>query len=137
MRGQGRHVPPGVGAEAPGEVERRSLLFPIELRAGPFAINAHGVMTAVGIWVGWLLARAEADRKGLDRVFLDGLIFAVILGGLVGARLDYVLFSDLGGYLRDPWSPRNEPGGGRRVLRQPGPLPHRAHGGGRGLRVRL
>lgn len=79
-------------------------MFPIELRAGPFAINAHGLMTAVGIWVGWLLARAEADRKGLDRVFLDGLIFAVILGGLVGARLDYVLFSDLGGYLRDPWS---------------------------------
>ena len=35
-------------------------MFPVELRLGPFAINAHGVMTATGFWVGWLLARLDS-----------------------------------------------------------------------------
>ena len=79
-------------------------MFPVELRLGPFAVNAHGVMTAVGIWLGWLLARVEARRKNLDPGFLDGLVVAVVLGGLVGARLSFVLFESLDTLLRDPWS---------------------------------
>jgi len=79
-------------------------MFPVELRLGPFAINAHGVMTAAGIWVGWLLARVEAERKDLDRAFLDGLVFAALFGGVVGARLHYVLFEDLAAFFHDPWS---------------------------------
>jgi phosphatidylglycerol:prolipoprotein diacylglycerol transferase len=79
-------------------------LFPVDLRVGPLAINAHGVMTAMGIWLGWLLARAEARRKNLDQAFLDNLVLAVVLGGLVGARLSFVLFENLDALLRDPWS---------------------------------
>ena len=58
-------------------------MFPLELRLGPFALNAHGVMTAAGIWVGWLLARREARRKGLgSKLFhrrpfgMDGILVA-------------------------------------------------------------
>ena len=77
-----------VGAEA--------LLFPVDLRGGPLAINVHGVMTAVGIWLGWLPARAEAERKGFDRTFLDNLALAIVLEGLVGgARLSFLLFENL------------------------------------------
>jgi phosphatidylglycerol:prolipoprotein diacylglycerol transferase len=79
-------------------------VFPLELRLGPFAINAHGVMTAAGIWAGWLLARREARRKGLDQTFLDNLALAVVFGGLVGARLSFVLFEGLDELLRDPWA---------------------------------
>ncbi len=79
-------------------------MFPFELRLGPFALNAHGVMTAAGIWIGWLLARAEAERKRLDRPFLDNLAFVVVLGGLAGARLSFLLFEGLDEVLRDPWS---------------------------------
>lgn len=79
-------------------------MFPVELRLGPFAINAHGVMTVVGIWLGWVLARVEARRKTLDPVFLDNLALAVVLGGLVGARLSFLLFENLPAVLRDPWS---------------------------------
>lgn len=79
-------------------------MFPVELRLGPFALNAHGVLTAAGIWLGWFLARREARRKGLDQAFLDNLVPAAVLGGLVGARLSFVLFESLDVILRDPWS---------------------------------
>ena len=59
---------------------------------------------AMGLWVAWLLSRVEARRKGLDVEFLDALAFAAIVGGVVGARLYYALFADLGGYLQDPGS---------------------------------
>jgi len=62
------------------------------------------VLAALGVAVGWLLAGVEVKRKQLDPVFLDRLAGAGLLGGLVGARLDYVLFADLPGYLRDPGS---------------------------------
>ena len=89
MRPRAKHAMPScaAGAEAP--------VFPVELRVGPLAINAHGVMTAVGIWLGWLLARAEAERQRLDRTFPANLAFAIVLEGLVGARLSFLLFENL------------------------------------------
>jgi prolipoprotein diacylglyceryltransferase len=53
-------------------------LFPIEVRLGPFAINPYGVLAAVGVFAGWLLARAEA-RRILDLEFLERLVFAALL----------------------------------------------------------
>jgi hypothetical protein len=59
-------------------------LFPVDLCVGPLAINAHGVMTAAGIWLRWPVDRAEAERKGLDRTFPGYLALAIALQGLVG-----------------------------------------------------
>ncbi len=78
-------------------------MFPISLQLGPFTINAHGVMMALGFIAGWLLIRNEARRKGLDREALEGLLPYAVIGGLIGARLNYLLFSDLGHYLENPW----------------------------------
>jgi len=78
-------------------------LFPIFLQIGPFTINAHGVMTALGFMAGWLLVRYEARRKGLDLKILEGLIPYAVIGGLIGARLNYLFFSDLSYYIENPW----------------------------------
>ncbi|MFQ5852999.1 MAG: prolipoprotein diacylglyceryl transferase [Candidatus Binatia bacterium] len=78
-------------------------MFPISFAIGPFIVNAHGVMMALGFIVGWFLVRYEARRKGLNREALEGLVPYAVVGGLIGARLNYLLFSDLGHYLDNPW----------------------------------
>ncbi len=77
-------------------------MFPNYLQIGPFTINAHGVMMALGFIAGWFLALYEARRKGLERKTLEGLLPYAVIGGLIGARLNYLLFSDLGHYLENP-----------------------------------
>ena len=67
-------------------------MFPISLQLGPFTINAHGVMMALGFIAGWFVALYEARRKGLDREALEGLLPYAVVGGLIGARLNYLLF---------------------------------------------
>ena len=59
-------------------------------------------MMALGFIAGWFLALYEARRKGLERTTLEGLLPYAVIGGLIGARLNYLLFSDLGHYLENP-----------------------------------
>jgi len=76
---------------------------PVLLQLGPLAVRWYGLMYVVGILAGLYVALPYARQRGLDdeslwEVFLWGLI-----GGLAGARLYYVIQSDLGAYLAQPW----------------------------------
>ncbi len=67
-----------------------------------FPIYFFGVMIALGLLAGILVAYMEVKRKGLEteRVFdlaIYGLIFAI-----VGARLFYIMFYDLSYYIKNP-----------------------------------
>ena len=66
------------------------------LKLGPLEIAWHGLMTAVGIGVGAILALRFARERDLsgDRIFELVLIIAVT--GIVGARLLYLLEHDAG-----------------------------------------
>jgi phosphatidylglycerol:prolipoprotein diacylglycerol transferase len=71
------------------------------LTVGGFTVYSFGLTIAVGMLVGLLIAIREGDRKRLpDGAMFDALMGAVI-GGLVGARLLYVLL-DLKYYLANP-----------------------------------
>jgi phosphatidylglycerol---prolipoprotein diacylglyceryl transferase len=73
------------------------------LHLGPFTIHWYGVMYAVAFWVGWRFAVTPfLSRRGITRSEIDRLITWVIVFGLVGARLYYVLQSDLLYYLTHP-----------------------------------
>ena len=64
---------------------------PILIHLGPVAISWYGLAVAAGLLVGiWLITR-EAARKGLPVEPVMDLIFWSAAGGLVGARLLYVL----------------------------------------------
>jgi len=73
------------------------------LHLGPFTIHWYGVMYAVAFWAGWRFAvTPHLVRRGLTRSEIDRLITWVIVFGLIGARLYYVLQSDLLWYLTHP-----------------------------------
>lgn len=66
---------------------------PILVQIGPLAIRWYGLFIATGVLLGIWWATAEAKRRDLDvDKFLDMIVYLVI-AGLLGARLIYVLTS--------------------------------------------
>ena len=73
------------------------------LHLGPFTIHWYGIMYAVAFWVGWRYAVTPfLTRRGIPRAEIDRMITWVIVFGLIGGRLYYVLQNDLLYYLTHP-----------------------------------
>jgi phosphatidylglycerol---prolipoprotein diacylglyceryl transferase len=71
---------------------------------GGFAIRWYGISYMVGFTIAYFLLR-YLSRAGFARFSQDSvgdLIFAVIIGVLLGARLGYILFYEPGAYLERP-----------------------------------
>jgi phosphatidylglycerol:prolipoprotein diacylglycerol transferase len=70
-------------------------MHPIIFQIGPFALRYYGLMYALAALVGgWLLGK-EVCRKGI-RLSDDqrwNLVLLVLLGGILGARIYYVVFN--------------------------------------------
>ncbi|EEG78539.1 prolipoprotein diacylglyceryl transferase [Dethiobacter alkaliphilus] len=66
-------------------------------------VYLYGVMVAIGIAAGLYVALSEAKRKGLDPDKITDLSFVLMVGGIVGARLVYVLLN-IGNYISHPAS---------------------------------
>jgi phosphatidylglycerol:prolipoprotein diacylglycerol transferase len=66
---------------------------PILIHIGPLAIRWYGFLIALGVLVGALWGLRLAERRGLDPdKLLDAAVW-LVLAGIVGARLVYVLTS--------------------------------------------
>jgi phosphatidylglycerol---prolipoprotein diacylglyceryl transferase len=63
---------------------------PILVHLGPFAISWYGLAVGIAIAVGIWLTLGEAQRKGLPADPIVDLIWWIVIGGIVGARLLYV-----------------------------------------------
>src|SRR5437868_11363079 len=76
-------------------------ISPDIVRFGPFALRWYGVMYVVGYVVGRRIARRRAERGvvpfGVGEI--DALVGYLVIGMLIGARLDYVFVFDLGDYV--------------------------------------
>ena len=83
-------------------------ISPEIVRIGPLALRWYGVMYLIGFAASYLLVRARLRSSGLPGleaatdVFLGSLYTYLVIGLLLGARLGYVLFYDLGAYVRHP-----------------------------------
>jgi phosphatidylglycerol:prolipoprotein diacylglycerol transferase len=78
-------------------------MYPILFQFGHFEIRAYGVIVALSFLVGLWLSTKEARRKGIDpRLIQDFAVYA-LLGGIIGARIYFVLFSDPAYFLQSPW----------------------------------
>lgn len=73
----------------------------VALRIGNISIYWYAVIIAVGMIVAMSLSYVEAKRQKLNLEFWINLLFYMILFGIIGARLYYVLFN-LSYYLSDP-----------------------------------
>jgi phosphatidylglycerol:prolipoprotein diacylglycerol transferase len=77
---------------------------PVFLRLGPIQLRWYGLMYMISFIAGYFLLKRLAKRKklGMSTDDLYDLLFFLILGVMVGGRIGYVLFYDLGSYLQRP-----------------------------------
>lgn len=66
-------------------------VFPM-FELGPLHINMYGIMFALGILVATLLAVREAKKRNIQKEIIWDLIFYLLIGIIIGARLFYILF---------------------------------------------
>src|SRR5688572_18029220 len=77
---------------------------PVFLSLGPLQLRWYGLMYMVSFILGYFVLKryAKVRKLGLSTDDLYDLLFFLIVGVMVGGRIGYVLFYDLGNYLRDP-----------------------------------
>lgn len=70
-------------------------MHPVFFSIGPIQIRFYGLMYVVAIVVGYFLLKSEVRRKemGLTPDDVMNLIFWVVFGGIIGARIYYVAFN--------------------------------------------
>jgi phosphatidylglycerol---prolipoprotein diacylglyceryl transferase len=69
---------------------------------GPFAIRWYGLLFASGFLIGYYIMQAIYKREGKPVAHLDTLLWYVILGTVIGARLGHCLFYEPAYYLSNP-----------------------------------
>lgn len=74
---------------------------PILLDLDVIQIRWYSVLILIACFVVLYLAQNEAERFGVERIFMFNLLFWALIFGVIGARLYYVLFN-LDIYLKDP-----------------------------------
>ena len=73
---------------------------------GPLDVRWYGLGYLVAFWVGYLILRRLAQRRflKLDPDAVGDLIFALMLGVILGGRLGYILFYDFPKFAQNPLS---------------------------------
>lgn len=77
---------------------------PVIIKIGPFAMRWYGLMYILGFVASYLLINYQIKKKALkmEKSKVDDLFFYLVLGLIIGARLGYVIFYNLGFYLQNP-----------------------------------
>ncbi len=77
---------------------------PVIIRIGPLSVRWYGLMYLIGFVASYLLVKYQVGKKkiALNKQDLESLYTYLILGLIIGARLGYVLFYNLGDYLKNP-----------------------------------
>jgi len=79
-------------------------LSPVALHIGPFDLRWYSLAYLAGIFIGYwyLLKLLKQPGAPLARRHADDLVFYAALGIILGGRIGYVLFYNLGQYVRHP-----------------------------------
>lgn len=77
---------------------------PLLFEYGPLRVSWYGLMYVFGFLISYFLVLYQVRKKdfGLSKPEIENLFFYLIIGLAVGARLGYVVFYNLGMYLKDP-----------------------------------
>jgi phosphatidylglycerol:prolipoprotein diacylglycerol transferase len=79
-------------------------LSPVALHIGPFDLRWYSLAYLAGIFIGYwyLLKLIRQPGSPIARRHADDLVFYAALGIILGGRIGYVLFYNLGHYLQHP-----------------------------------
>lgn len=75
---------------------------PIIFSLGPFALRWYSLAYIVGIGGGFHLFKSDFRKLGLNNDDVINLMTILMLGVILGGRIGYVFFYDLGYYLENP-----------------------------------
>ncbi|MEN2535947.1 prolipoprotein diacylglyceryl transferase family protein, partial [Acinetobacter baumannii] len=64
--------------------------LPFEFKLGPFQLTGFGLAVLLAFVISQIIAERETARRGHDPAPISDLVFAAIVGTLVGAKLYYV-----------------------------------------------
>jgi phosphatidylglycerol---prolipoprotein diacylglyceryl transferase len=78
-------------------------MYPVLFEFRGFQIRSYGVIVALSFLIALWMTTREAERKGLDPKLVQDFAVYGLLGGIVGARLYFVLFSAPDYFLQHPW----------------------------------
>lgn len=78
---------------------------PVLIHVGPLEVRWYGLMYLLGFVCAYFVIRSELKRKNgpIPVESADDLLFYLIVGMLIGARLGYAIFYNLESYLAAPW----------------------------------
>jgi phosphatidylglycerol:prolipoprotein diacylglycerol transferase len=72
-------------------------IYPFVFHIGPLEITGYGLMMMVAFLMGGWLIALELKRRGLSEDYAADMIAAAVIGGIVGAKLWYVVVAqDMG-----------------------------------------
>lgn len=77
-------------------------MLPILFQIGPLTIYSFGVFMALAALSAAWVVHAELKRKGYNPELASTMVFAAAIGGLVGARILFIV-EDWSNFLRSPW----------------------------------
>jgi phosphatidylglycerol---prolipoprotein diacylglyceryl transferase len=72
------------------------------LQIGPLTFRWYGVLFATGFAVGFELVKKMFEREKRPVIYVDYLVFTMMLATVIGARLGHTLFYEPSIYLADP-----------------------------------
>jgi phosphatidylglycerol:prolipoprotein diacylglycerol transferase len=78
-------------------------MHPVLIEFGRFEIRSYGVIVGLSFLIALWMSTREAERKGLDPKLVQDFALYALVGGIIGARLYFVLFSAPGYFLEHPW----------------------------------
>ena len=78
-------------------------MYPVLIQLGTFELRSYGIIVALSFFLGLWLSAREAKRKGIDPGLIQDFALYALLGGIIGARLYFVVFSNPAYFLQNPW----------------------------------
>src|SRR5437016_13695052 len=66
-------------------------IYPLTFQLGPLTITGYGLMMMVAfLMAGWAI-QVDLRRRGMNEDYAADIVFAAVVGGMVGAKIWYVL----------------------------------------------
>lgn len=63
------------------------------IKLGNITIYYYSILIFIGVVLAYYISKKEANRNGLGKKYIDDLLFYLIIFGILGARLYYVIFN--------------------------------------------
>ncbi|MEK7523637.1 MAG: prolipoprotein diacylglyceryl transferase [Patescibacteria group bacterium] len=74
----------------------------VAFHLGPLTIHWYGILIGTGVLLCYSHVLRECKRRGINPKAIDDMAFWVVLAGVLGARIYYIIF-EWGHFAADPW----------------------------------